>query len=69
MKGFSMIRFWEVTGDKGVVHFTINIKFTVIVAEPGSPIQNASHLAIIVFFETNVIYPQYKTEATTYHYI
>ena len=61
MKGSSLIKFWEVTGNKGVILLLINIKCTVIVVDHGSPIRNMPHSTILIFYETNFIYPQYKT--------
>ena len=59
----------EVTDEEGAIHLLINRKYTVIVADTGSPILNTQHSTILVFCETNVIYYQYKTEADTYHYL
>ena len=51
----------EGNDDEGEVHLLINIKCTVILVEPVSPIRNTPHSTSLVLCETNVIYYQYKT--------
>ena len=58
----------EVTDDKGSIHLLIDIIFAAIVEEIGSPIRNMPHSTSLVFFETIVVYHQYKTEASTDHH-
>ena len=48
----------EVTDDEGEIHFLINITYTVIVAEPGSHINNTSYYMRLIFCDTNVRYNQ-----------
>ena len=59
----------KITDDEGEIYLLKNIKYTVIVAYPGSPIRNTPHSMSLVFCETIVGDPQYKTEAATYHYL
>ena len=58
----------EVAYYEGSILLLINLKFTVIVSDPGSPIQNTPHSMSLVLCKTNVIDSQYNTEAATYHY-
>ena len=57
-----------VTDDKGDIQLLINLKYTVIVEDPGPPIQNTPHSTSLVFCETISIDTQYKKEAITEHY-
>ena len=59
----------EVTDDEVAICLLLNPKYIVIVVEPVSPVLNMPHSMILVFYETNVIYYQYNTEAATYHYL
>ena len=42
----------EVTDDKGEINLLINLKYTVIVADPVPPIRNTPHYTRLVFCET-----------------
>ena len=44
----------EVTDDKGSIQLLIGLKYTVTVADDGSPIQNTPHYTILVLCETRV---------------
>ena len=44
----------EVTDDEGEINLLINIRYTVVVAEPNSPILNTPHYTSLVLCETNV---------------
>ena len=57
----------EVTNDEGAIHLLLNLKYTMIVADPGPPFRNTTHYTSLVFCETNVRDSQYKTEAVIYH--
>ena len=61
IKGLSLIKSLGVTGGKVVISILLNLKCTVILADPGSPIRNMPHSTSLVLCETNVIYPQYNT--------
>ena len=65
----SIIQFWEVTNDEGAIYLLINIRYTMIMADPESPIRNMSQSTSLVLFETNIRGQQYKTEVTTCHYL
>ena len=58
----------EVTDNEGAIHLFINLKCTVMVADPGSPILSMLHSKSLVFCETIIIYSPYKTDASTDHY-
>ena len=55
----------EVNDNEGAIHLLINIKCTVIVVYPVSPIINTPHYTRLVICETNTRDYQYKTEAAT----
>ena len=55
----------DVADDEGSIHLLINLKYTVIVTDPRSPIKNTPHYMILVFCETIVRDYQYKIEAIT----
>ena len=55
----------EVTDDEGAIHLLINIKYTVIAADPVSPIRNIPNTMRLGFCETIIRYYQYKSEAAT----
>ena len=57
-----------VTDDEGEICLLVNLKYTVKVADPGSPIRNTPYSTSLVFCETIVLHSQYNTEAATYHY-
>ena len=59
----------EVTDDKEAIYLLVGLKYTVIVEDPRSPIRNTPHSMSLVFYETKVRDPQYKTELATYHYL
>ena len=46
----------EVTDDEGAIHLLINIKYTVIAADPVSPIRNMPNTMNLVFCETILRY-------------
>ena len=48
----------EVTDDEGEIHLLINIKYKLIVVEPGFPFKNTSHSTGLVFYKTNTRDPQ-----------
>ena len=50
---------------EGEIYLLINPKVTMIVKENVSLIRNTPHSTSLVFYETNVRYYQYRTEATT----
>ena len=58
----------DVTDDEGAIHLIINMKYTVIVSEPVSPIQNTPHSKSLVFYKNFIRYYKYNTEAATDHY-
>ena len=45
----------EGTDDEVSIHLLINIKYIVIVTDPGSPIRNMPHSTSLVFCETNAL--------------
>ena len=51
----------EVNDDEEAIHLLINLIYTVIVSDNGSPILASTYSTILVFYETNVRYYQYKT--------
>ena len=53
----------EVTEYEGEIHLLTGIKYTVTVKDTGSPILTTPHSTSLVFCETNVRDPQYKTDA------
>ena len=57
----------DVTEDEVAMHLLISLKFTVKLAETGSPIRNTPHSTIRVFCETKVVHSQHNTEANTDH--
>ena len=59
---------FEVTKDEGSVQLLINIRYTVIVAEPDYPIRNIPQSTSLVFFENNVRDSQYKIDMITDHF-
>ena len=58
----------EVTDNEGAIHLLINMKPTVMVEDPGYPIQNTPHPTSLVLCETIIKHSQYNTGAATYHY-
>ena len=44
----------EATDDEGAIHWLVDIKYTVIVTDTGSPIPNTTHPTSLVFYETRV---------------
>ena len=58
----------EVTYGEGEIQLLINLKFSVIVAEPGSPIRNPLHSTSFLLCETIITYSQYKTETSIGNY-
>ena len=59
----------EVTNDRGEIHLLINLKYTVMVADDGSPILTTPYSTRLVFCETNIRGYQYKTKADTDYYL
>ena len=59
----------EVTDDEGEINLLKGLKYTVIVTDTGSPILTTPHYMRLLFWESNVKYYQYKTEAATNHYL
>ena len=59
----------DVTDNELAIHLLLNIKYTVIVADTGSPILTNPDSTSLVFCETNVRYFQYNTKAATDHYL
>ena len=50
----------KVADIEGLIHLLINIKFKVIVEDPGSPTRNIPHSPCLILCKTNIIYPKYN---------
>ena len=59
----------EATNDEGAIHLLINLKYTVMVEDTGSPIITAPHSKNCVLCETKFVNYQHKTEATADPYM
>ena len=55
-EGVESNKLLEVTDDEWTIHLLINLKYTVVVADNGYPMQNTPHYTSLVFCETNVRY-------------